>query len=37
MERLFAGDAWYWGGGYYELDIQLGPQSEERVQLALEA
>ena len=37
MEQLFAADGWYWGGGYYELDIRLGPQSEERVHLALEA
>jgi hypothetical protein len=37
MERLFAADDWYWNGGFYELDIQLGPQSEERVQRALEA
>ena len=37
MEQLFAGDDWHWSGGYYELDIDLGHHSEERLQLALGA
>ena len=37
MERHFAGDDWYWGGGFYELDIRLGSVPAERVYTALKA
>jgi hypothetical protein len=36
MERLFTGE-YQWGSGYYELDIELGTRSDERLLAALDA